>query len=198
MKNFKISVLHALLVEILFCYCPIIHGNQGGIWQDPEQRSAVVAGAPLIAIDCNGNAIAVWGQEVGQAVNVYSSVFSAVPGPSELVWKQEVHRFPTQSDLINVLRWNPVRYLNPITSYNVYCAPYKESKTCCSNCCSCKIRCCDCPCVNAQLIGQIAASENPVFCHHNRRPCQKLTYCVTAVDDHGNETPVPTSVSVGV
>lgn len=149
---------------------------------------------PQITFDCSGNAIVVWKRDTpeGSLNLIYYSYYDAVPAPS-VSTKQEFHRFSTQGELINVLWWNPVIYLNPIAKYKIYCKPYQPQKSCCENCCNCKIMCCTCPCVGATLIGETSYTH---FYHHNRFLDQRVTYCITAVDNHGNETPVPASVTI--
>ena len=162
----------------------------------PDELISTATGnnvSPQVAIDCNGNAICVWDNNQDP---IYSALFDAVPAPSNISSSQELHRYLTQGDLINVLCWDAVSFQNPIEKYRVHCTPYVAQTPCCEDCCDCKIRCCVCPCTNATLIGEISVSCPLMFRHHNRCYGQRTTYCLTAVDSAGNETPVPSHVTV--
>jgi len=111
----------------------------------------------------------------GSQIRIYKSIFREPPeppeiqSPSNLLACQELHRFPTQGDLINVVCWNSV--VNAV-KYNVYT---DENLT--------------------QLLFTITQNETPFFCHHCRRPNCKDTYYIVAIDVNGNAS-TPTSITV--
>jgi len=171
-------------------------------WQDPSLTTILsdttlgTAFSPQIAFDCNGNAFAVWYQNN----QTYAAKFATVTTPSNIRVCQELHRFPTQADLINVIRWDQVPYVNHIVKYKIYCAPYSQTETeCCATGCFCSppFCCCGCGslCDNAVLIGEVPGSAPRIFCHHSRCPGQCVRYCISAVDTAGNESFIPGTVT---
>lgn len=154
---------------------------------------------PQMAATCNGFVVLVYQQGNPEATpsteQIFGQLFIPTGQPRNVRARQECHRFPTQIDLINVISWDPPASANPIVKYNVYCAPYVAPTSCCTDCCDCQIVCCTCPCNDAKLVDEVPATGPLYFCHHGRCAGMRYSYCITAVDTTGSETPVPATVA---
>jgi len=145
--------------------------------------------APVFSLDwCCGNdqkALLAAGGEP------FAPAGSSCDGPNLRIFRLDC----SNGILTNIVSWQAVEYVNPIVSYKIYRTPYVPQEPCCEDCCSCLIQCCTCPCVNSTLIATVLATSQYVYKDENP-PTGALTYCVTAVDNQGNETAVPGSVTI--
>ncbi len=129
---------------------------------------------PELYMDNAGNTIVVWEQVTPAAANTkqsYAALFQVLLTPPQIDGFQISQRYPTQTDLINVIEWTKATSARPIVQYKIYC--------------------------DGQLLEALDTEEPLQFCHHNRCENQTLTYSITAVDSAGNESVASNIISIG-
>lgn len=102
-----------------------------------------------------------------------SQIISIAPSqPTDVVGFQQSCRFPTQTDLINVIQWNPPSTGEQPVSYRIY----RDAAL-------------------TDLIATIPADGELVFEDHNRKEKKTYTYFIVSVSAGGT---VSSSVSITI
>ncbi len=133
-----------------------------------------VSSPEFCCIDDIGNTMVVWEQVTPTAANKkqsYAAFFQVLLTAPQINGFQISQRYPTQTDLINIIQWTKPTSANPIVQYNIYC--------------------------DGLLLRSVDTQEPLQSCHHNRCENQKLTYTVTAVDSAGNESAASNTITIG-
>jgi len=122
---------------------------------------------PQIAMNAAGDAVAVWTCNVDGDKVIQSALYSI---KKKLTAIKKMCRFPTQTDIVNVLYWGPV---GTAVKYRIYTD--SDLKNILNN---------DMLTAGV-LIAEVPASKKPFFEHHGRCPEKKVTYHVVPVDIFG-------------
>jgi len=142
------------------------------VWEtDATSLSATGKNAskPQIAMDGTRNATVIWYRKNDSSKRIVQAVLykGQLPAPTNLTASKQIHRFPTQIDLIHSLAWDSVENA---TKYKIYLDIGSENFL-------------------------ATESTNPSTELHGRNPNTSYTYNVVSVDSHENNG-LPTSVTI--
>jgi len=187
----------------------------GSGWQaDPTTLSPTDDNSdqPQVAMDCQGNAVAVWANGdagVGDKYVIQATNFTfKLPAPSNLIAFQKTYRSPAQAGLVRTLCWDAVTdavkyriYIDAEIQFCVKIQPvdfFKCGETCCPEICQ-KVTYNESNvnerAVHMVLIAEIPAKKKPFFEIRGICPGKKVTYYVFPVDETGDNG-VPASITV--
>jgi len=92
--------------------------------------------------------------------------------PTRLHGKQVANRFLTQTDLVNILTWNPPQTGELPVAYHIY---RNSSLT--------------------QFVAKVSASKRLTFADHNRKEGKTYSYYIVSIDANGRQS-APTKISI--
>lgn len=135
----------------------------GGVWTAPVNIQTNSSSLNLIrsqvAVSPTGRAVAIWLNGTEGDAFIQASFLDILGSVTNLSGRQCCNRFLTQSEIFNVLRWNPPSVGSPV-EYRIY----RDAGL-------------------TQLIGVVPANSNPLrFVDHARKKQVTYTYYVVAVD----------------